>query len=59
LPTDANYLVEIIDLLVKSQINSLINIIGAQINTSMLSNGIYLLKLKIIMVLLCWPINSQ
>lgn len=46
LPTNANYLVEIIDLLGKTQINSIINNSGAQINTSTLTNGIYIVKIK-------------
>lgn len=46
LPTDANYSVEIIDLLGKTQINSIINNSGAQINTSTLTNGIYIVKIK-------------
>jgi hypothetical protein len=46
LPTHANYLVEIIDLLGKTQINSPINNADAQINTSTLTNGIYIVRIK-------------
>ena len=46
LPTNANYLVEIIDLLGKTLINGPINNADAQINTSTLTNGIYIVKIK-------------